>query len=40
MNVKLTKTQKIKLTSSADIYKIMQQILLRENKIDRNKEHF
>jgi DNA repair protein RadC len=40
MNVKLTKTQKIRLTSSADIYKIMQQVLLRENKIDRNKEHF
>jgi len=40
MNVKLTKTQKIKLTSSDDIYKIMQQVLLRENKIDRNKEHF
>ena len=40
MNVKLTKTQKIRLTSSADIYNIMQQILLRENKIDRNKEHF
>lgn len=40
MNVKLTKTQKIKLRSSADIYKIMQQVLLRENKIDRNKEHF
>jgi DNA repair protein RadC len=40
MNVKLTKTQKIKLQSSADIYKIMQQVLLRENKIDREKEHF
>ena len=40
MNVKLTKAQKIRLTSSADIYKIMQQVLLRENKIDRNKEHF
>jgi DNA repair protein RadC len=40
MNVKLTQTQKIKLHSSADIYKIMQQVLLRENKIDRNKEHF
>jgi len=40
MDVKLTKTQKIKLHSSADIYKIMQQVLLRENKIDRNKEHF
>lgn len=40
MNVKLTKAQKIKLHSSADIYNVMQQILLRENKIDRNKEHF
>jgi DNA repair protein RadC len=40
MNVKLTKTQKIKLLNSADIYTIMQQVLLRETKIDRNKEHF
>ncbi|HOZ88158.1 MAG TPA: JAB domain-containing protein, partial [Bacteroidia bacterium] len=40
MNVKLSQAQKIKLASSADIYKIMQQVLLRENKIDRNKEHF
>jgi DNA repair protein RadC len=40
MNVKLTNAQKIKLASSADIYKIMQQVLLRENKIDRHKEHF
>jgi DNA repair protein RadC len=39
MNVKLRTTQKIKVISSQDIYKIMQQILLRENKIDRNKEH-
>jgi DNA repair protein RadC len=40
MQVKLTKAQKIKLLNSADIYSIMQQVLLRENKIDRNKEHF
>lgn len=40
MHVKLTKTHKIKLLNSLDIYKVMQQILLRENKIDRNKEHF
>lgn len=40
MNVTLTKSQKIKLLNSADIYSVMQQILLRENKIDRNKEHF
>jgi len=40
MNLKLTKSQKIKILSSDDIYCIMQQILLRENKIDRNREHF
>ena len=40
MNVKLSKSQKIKLLNSTDIYSIMQQILLRENKIDRNKENF
>src|SRR5438105_5881644 len=40
MNVKLTTTQKIKVLNSDDIYNIMQQVLLRENKIDRNKEHF
>ena len=40
MNVKLTPSQKIKILNSDDIYHVMQQILLRENKIDRNKEHF
>lgn len=40
MNVKLTKAQKIKILNSDDLYSIMQQILLRENKIDRNREHF
>ena len=40
MNVTLTKSQKIRLLCSDDIYKVMQQVLLRENKIDRNKEHF
>jgi len=40
MNVRLTKTQKIKILNSADIYKVMQQVLLRENKIRRNQEHF
>lgn len=40
MNVKLTAKQKIKVTGSASIYSIMQQILKRENKIDRDKEHF
>jgi len=40
MNVRLTKEQKIKVVNSNDIYAIMQQILLRENKIRRNQEHF
>ncbi len=40
MNVRLTESQKIKVLNSDDLYSIMRQVLLRENKIDRNKEHF
>ncbi|UUC45146.1 JAB domain-containing protein [Flavobacterium cerinum] len=40
MDVKLTEAQKIKILNSDDIYVIMQQVLLRENKIDLNREHF
>jgi DNA repair protein RadC len=40
MNVKLTPAQKVKLLNSDDIYAVMQRVLLRENKIGRNKEHF
>lgn len=40
MNIKLTPAQKIKVLNSTDIYTVMQQVLLREKKIDRNKEHF
>lgn len=40
MRVKLSENQKIKLLNSGDVYSIMQKVLLRENKIDRNKEHF
>lgn len=40
MNVRLSKEQKIKVLNSTDIYAIMQQVLLRENKIRRNQEHF
>jgi DNA repair protein RadC len=40
MNIKLTKQQRIRFTSSADIAKIMKQILLRDNKISREREHF
>ncbi|WP_422091723.1 JAB domain-containing protein [Tenacibaculum ovolyticum] len=40
MNIKLTEEEKIKILNSEDIYRIMQKILLRENKIDQNREHF
>jgi DNA repair protein RadC len=40
MNVKLTKTQRILVDSSNDLARIMQQILLRENKVSRQREHF
>lgn len=40
MNIKLTPAQKIKVLNSSDVYAIMQQVLLREKKIDRDKEHF
>lgn len=40
MNVRLSKDQKVKILNSDDVYSIMQQILLRENKIRRNQEHF
>ncbi len=40
MNVRLTQEQKIQILNSEDLYNVMQQILLRENKIGRNQEHF
>lgn len=40
MNVHLTEAERIKILTSDDIYKIMQTILLREQKIDQDKEHF
>jgi DNA repair protein RadC len=40
MRVPLTKEQKIYVQYPKDVYKIMRQILLRENKLDRGKEHF
>jgi len=40
MRVKLTKTQRIRVLNADDVYDVMQRILLRENKIDRSKEHF
>jgi DNA repair protein RadC len=39
MNLQLTKTQKILVESSDDLARIMRQILLRENKLSRQREH-
>lgn len=40
MNVRLTKEQKVRVRNSTDVYAIMQQVLLRENRIRRVQEHF
>ena len=40
MNIKLTAQEKIKVLNGEDIFAIMSKILLREAKIDREKEHF
>lgn len=40
MDIKLRKDDKKQISNPDDVYGIMQRILLRENKIDREKEHF
>ncbi|NVO10505.1 MAG: DNA repair protein [Bacteroidales bacterium] len=40
MTIKLTPKQRIIIRSSDDVFKIMKEILMREGKIDREKEHF
>ncbi len=40
MTIRLTAKQKIKLLNIDELFIIMQDILMREKKIDRNKEHF
>ncbi|PXZ07592.1 DNA repair protein [Gilliamella apicola] len=40
MDIKLGKNDKRYIESSDDVYSIMQRVLLRENKIDKEKEHF
>jgi DNA repair protein RadC len=35
----LAKRQKIKILNSSDVYMVMKQILMRENKIERSHEH-
>jgi DNA repair protein RadC len=39
MNIQLTKTQKTLIESSDDLARIMRQIVLRENKLSRLREH-
>ncbi len=40
MQYNLSEDQKIKLLKADDVYRIMQEILIREDKIDIDKEHF
>lgn len=40
MNIKLSEKDKIRIQCADDIFGIMQRILLRDNKIDQEKEHF
>jgi len=40
MNIKLSTIARKNIHSSEDIYNVMQRILMRENRIDRNREHF
>ncbi len=40
MNVRLTEEQKKRVLNAYDVYSVMQQILLRQNKIRRAQEHF
>ena len=40
MTIKLTKKERIKILNGASLFGIMQKILLREEEIDQNREHF
>jgi DNA repair protein RadC len=40
MNIDLSNEEKIKVLNGDDLYGIMQWILLREDKIDQDREHF
>ncbi|MFT3884862.1 MAG: JAB domain-containing protein [Flavobacteriales bacterium] len=40
MTIRLTKEQRVRANSSQALYAIMQQVFLREQKIDRDREHF
>lgn len=40
MEIKINKNKKVTVANADDIYPIMREILLRENKIGRTQEHF
>jgi len=40
MNIRLAREQKVQVITAEDIYLIMRQVLLRENKMGQNREHF
>lgn len=40
MQIRLSKAQKVKIKDTEDVYKIMQRVLLRDNKLSREKERF
>ena len=40
MNVRLSKDQKIKIAHSEDVYTIMRAVLMRQNRLHRQKEYF
>jgi hypothetical protein len=40
MNIQLTDEQKVRIYSDRELYPVMRQILLRDNEIDKLKEHF
>jgi DNA repair protein RadC len=40
MKLSISAQQKLKLLNADDVYAVMQKVLLREQKIDQDKEHF
>jgi DNA repair protein RadC len=40
MNIKLTPDEKCKVMNPMEVFEIMRRILMRESRIDRNREHF
>ena len=40
MDIKLAKNDKRYIEGTDDVYNIMKSVLLRDNKIDQEKEHF